>query len=330
MRRREFLSLVSGAAIAKPLQSNAQQPEQARRVGVIQAAYPATDPEAQARIAAFLDALKELGWISGRNIRLDIRWPGDDFERAKRDVSELVAAAPEIIVAATNPVLAELQRSTRIIPIIFTQVSDPVATGFVSAMVRPGGNITGFQNFGPEIGGKWLGLLKEAAPAVRRVAVLHNPHSAANVAFLRGTEAVARSVGVHVTAAPLRNSGEIEGTVSTFARETRGGLVVVPHNITTANRRRIIDLAALHGLPAMYPFRFFAVDGGLMSYGVDQDEQWRGAARYVDRILRGEQPGELPVQAAAKYQLVINLRTAKALGLEIPPALPLRADEVIE
>jgi putative ABC transport system substrate-binding protein len=330
MRRRKFLSLLGSVVAAKPLLSSAQRTERLPRVGVIQAAYPSTDPEAQARIGAFLSTLQELGWDSGRNLRVEIRWPGDDFAQAKLDVAELVASAPDVIVAATNPVLSELQRSTTTIPIVFTQVSDPVATGFVSAMVRPGGNITGFQNFGPEIGGKWLGLLKEAAPEMRRVAVLHNPFSAANLAFLRGTEAVAQSVGVQVIAAPLRDSNDIEATLATFAREARGGLVVVPHNITTANRRHIIELAARHSLPAIYPFRFFAIDGGLMSYGVDQNEQWRGAARYVDRILRGEKAGELPVQAATKYELVINLRTAKALGLQMPAALPLRADEIIE
>ena len=213
---------------------------------------------------------------------------------------------------------------------MFVQVSDPVGSGFVANLARPGGNTTGFQNFEPSMGGKWLGLLKEAAPDLTRVAVIHHPLSAANVAFLRAAEAVAPSLKVQVTAAVVREVSDIERTIAAFATRADGGLVVVPHNFTTTHRSAIIELAARHRLPAIYPFRYFATEGGLMSYGIGQVEQWREAARYVDRILRGEKPSELPVQAPTKFELVINLKNAKALGLNIPPTLPLRADEVIE
>jgi putative ABC transport system substrate-binding protein len=235
-----------------------------------------------------------------------------------------------VIVVLGNQVLAELRRLTSTIPIVFVQISDPVGSGFVTSLARPGGNITGFQNFEATMGGKWLGLLKEAAPNLSRAAVLFGSDTAANVAFLRAAEAVALSLGVRVTPVDVNAGGEVERAIATFAGEPEGGLVVLPHVSNLANRASIIILAARHRLPAIYPLRFFAVDGGLMSYGIDQIDQWRGAATYVDRILRGEKPGDLPVQAPTKFELVINLKTARAIGLHVPPAFPLRADEVIE
>jgi putative ABC transport system substrate-binding protein len=256
-------------------------------------------------------------------------WGGGDDERTKAAAAELVRSAPDVIVVATSPALAELKRLTSTIPIVFTQVGDVVDGGFVTSLARPGGNITGFQGFEPAIGGKWLGVLKEAAPNLRRSAVLFGSETPSNVAFLRAAEAVAPSLGVTVTAVDLR-AGDIERAVATFASQADGGLVVMPNRYTLANRGSIIVLAAGHRLPAIYPYRYFAAEGGLISYGPDQIDQWRGAATCVDRILKGEKPSELPVQAPTKFKLVINMKTAKALGLNIPPGLPLRADEVIE
>jgi putative ABC transport system substrate-binding protein len=240
----------------------------------------------------------------------------------------LVHSAPDVIVVVAGQALVELQRMTSTIPIVFIQVTD--ASGFVAGLARPGGNMTGFQSFEPAMGGKWLGVLKEAAPNLSRVAVLYSSDAAPSVATLRATDAAAPSFGVTVTTVDVHDGGEIEGAVANFADQPDSGLIVVPSPRTVANRASIIILAARHRLPAIYPFRYFATEGGLMSYGPDQIDQWRGAAAYVDRILRGEKPGELPIQAPTKYDLVVNLKTAKALGLNIPPAFPLRADEVIE
>jgi ABC-type uncharacterized transport system substrate-binding protein len=329
MNRREFM-LLGGAAVAWPLAARAQQVDRVRRIGVLVAPYTQTDREGQARIAAFLDALQRLGWADGRNLRIEYRWAGGDSDRGKAFATELVRAAPDLIVAVGNPVLVELHRLTSTIPIVFTQVSDPVGSGIVTGFARPGGNITGFSNFEDAMGGKWLGVLKEASPNIRRVAVLFGSDAPANVALVGVTEAVAPSLGIQVIAIDIRDGIEIERAIATFASEPDGGLIVMPHPSFVANRGSIIILAARHRLPAVYPLRFFAAEGGLMSYGPDQIEQWRGTASYVDRILRGEKPGELPVQAPTKFELVINLKTAKALGLNIPPAFPLRADEVIE
>ena len=330
MRRREFIALIGGAAAGWPLAAHAQQGERMRRVGVLIGGYRQTDREGQARIAAFLDSFRKLGWTDGRNVRIDTRWGEGDANRGKASAAEFVRSAPDVIVVAGNPSLAELQRLTTTIPIVFTQVADPVGSGFVAGVARPGGNITGFETLGPAMGGKWLGVLKEAAPNLRRVAVLFGSDSAANTALLRAAEAVAPSLGVTVAPVDVHPGSEIEPVIATFAGQPDGGLIVMPHPNTMANRGSIIVLAARHRLPAIYPFRYFATEGGLMSYGPDQVDQWRGAATYVDRILRGEQPGGLPVQAPTKFELVINLKTAKALGLNIPPAFPLRADEVIE
>jgi putative ABC transport system substrate-binding protein len=326
MRRRNFITLLGGTA-AWPLAARAQQP---RRIGVLMSAYSQTDREGQARIGAFLDTFQRLGWSDGRNVQIEYRWDAGDADRIKASAAELVHSAPDVIVVVAGPALVELQRITSMIPIVFTQVFDAVGGGLVAGLARPGGNVTGFQNFEPAMGGKWLGVLKEAAPNLNRVAVLYGSDSAASVAAVHATEAVAPSLGFRVTAVDVHDGGEIEGEVAKFADQPDGGLIVVPHPRTVANRASIIILAARHRLPAIYPFRYFATEGGLMSYGADQIDQWRGAAVYVDRILRGEKPGELPVQAPTKYELVVNLRTAKALGLNIPPAFPLRADEVIE
>jgi ABC-type uncharacterized transport system substrate-binding protein len=329
MTRREFIMLLGGAA-AWPVAARAQQPSDMRRIGVLVGTYAQTDREGQDRIAVFLDTFRRLGWSDGRNVRIDYRWGAGDADRSKAFAAELVRSAPDVIVVVNNSTLAALQGLTRTIPIVFTQVSDPVGSGFVAGMARRGGNITGFQNFEATMGGKWLGVLKEAAPNMARAAVLFGSDIAVNVAYLRAAEAVAPSLGVQLTAIDIRADAEIERAIATFASQPDGGLIALPNPNTTANRASIIILAARHRLPAIYPFRFFAIEGGLMSYGIDQIDQWRGAATYVDRILRGEKPGDLPVQAPTKFELVINLKTAKATGLHIPPAFPLRADEVIE
>ena len=327
IRRRKFLATLGGAAAAWPLAARAQQGERMRRVGVLMANSAQTDPDGQARVAAFLDTLLRLGWAGGRNIRIDYRWLAGKADPAA--AAELVGSTPDVIVAQGNPAVAEFQRLTSAIPVVFIEVGDSLGSGFVASTARPGGNITGFEFSQPSMGGKWLGLLKEAAPNMRRVAVLFGSDSAANRALLQAAEAVAPSLGVEVTAIDVRE-GEIERDIATFASQPDGGLIVIPHPSTIANRASIIILAARHRLPAVYPTRIFATEGGLMFYGPDPIEQWRGGATYVDRILRGEKPSDLPVQAPTKFELVVNLKTAKALGFNIPPAFPLRADEVIE
>jgi putative ABC transport system substrate-binding protein len=330
MKRRELITLIGGAA-AWPLAARAQQPERVRRIGLLLGPYTQTDREGQARVAAFLDTLQKLGWADGRNVQIDYRWGGGDTDRARAFAAEMVRSAPDVILAGgSNPALTELRRLTSTIPIVFTQMSDPVGSGFVTSLARPGGNMTGFQNFEPEMGGKWLGVLKEAVPNLSRAVVLFGSNAAANVALLRAAEAIAPTLGVQLTAFDFVADADFERAIAAFATQPDGGVIVFPHPNTVANRASLIILAARHRLPAIYPFRFFAVEGGLISYGIDQVEQWRGAASYVDRILRGEKPGGLPVQAPTKYELVVNLKTAKALGLHIPPAFPLRADEVIE
>jgi putative tryptophan/tyrosine transport system substrate-binding protein len=329
MRRRNFIAGIAGSAAAWPLGVHAQQPERMRRIGVL-IHYSQTDREGEARIAAFLDTLQKLGWTDGRNLRIEYRWTAGDTGRERASAAELVHSTPDIIVASGWTALAELQKLTSTISIVFTQVSDPVGSGFVATLARPSVNISGFQNFEPAIGGKWLGVLKEAAPNMRRAAVLFGSDSAATVAILHAAEKVAVSLDVQVTAVDFHGGIEIERAVAMFAGQPDGGLIVTPYPGLIPNRASIILLASRLRLPAVYPFRYFAAEGGLMSYGPDQVDQWRGAATYVDRILRGEKPGELPVQAPSKYELIINMKTAKAMGLNIPPALPLRADEVIE
>jgi putative tryptophan/tyrosine transport system substrate-binding protein len=326
MRRREFVTLLGGAA-AWPLAARGQQP---RRIGVLTAAYSQADREGQARVAAFLNAFQKLGWTDGRNIRIDYRWGAGDGERMRVFAQELVHLGPDVILVQGNPALSKLRQLTSTIPMVFTEVGDAVESGFVASLARPGGNVTGFESFQPAIGGKWLQILKEATPNLSRVAVLFGSDSAANVAILHTAEVVASSLGVTVTAVNVHDGGDIEGAVAAVASQPRGGLIVVPHPIAISNRGSIIVLAARHRLPAIYPFRYFTTGGGLMSYGPDETDEWQRAAIYVDRILRGEKAGDLPVQALTKFELVINMKTAKALGFNIPRGFPLRADEVIE
>jgi putative tryptophan/tyrosine transport system substrate-binding protein len=280
-------------------------------------------------LSSFKQRLQDLGWIDGRNIRVEYRFTGGVTERIRIAAQELAALAPDVIFATTNPAVAALLQETKTIPIVFALVSDSIGSGFVPSLAHPGGNVTGFHNFEPELSGKWLEILKEVAPEVRRVAFLHYPQTAAHLAFMRVIEASA-PVGITVMAAGARDANEIEPVLTAFARESSGGVIVAPSPITTFRRELIITLARQLALPAIYPFRYFPKSGGLVSYGIDQMEQVSGGASYVDRVLRGENPSELPVQLPTRYELAINLKTAKALGLKIPESFLLRADEVIE
>ena len=329
MRRRAFILALGGAA-AWPLAARAQKPA-IPRVGVL-APFNKNDPEWQIFVAAFKKRLVDLGWTDGRNVMVDYRFAGGNAENIRTVARDLVASAPNVIFASSNVSVVALRQATHVIPVVFTQVSDPVGSGFVANLARPGGNITGFQSFETAIGGKWLEVLKEIAPNVRRVAVLHYPSIAANVAFLHAAEAAASALGVTVTPAGARDAADIERVLTAHAQQPDGGIIVTPSPLTvTADKRDlIIALAARLHLPAIYPYPLFPKSGGLISYGYDQMEQWQGGASYVDRILRGANPAELPVQAPTKYQMIINLKTAKALGLDVSLQLQQRADEVIE
>jgi len=327
--RRQFITLLGGAAAAWPLAARAQQGDRVKRLGVLWG-LAENDNVYEPYLSAFKQRLQDLGWIDGRNIRIEYRFTGGVTERIRIAARELVAAAPDVIFATTNPAVAALLQETQTIPIVFTLVSDSVGSGFVPSLAHPGGNITGFHNFEPELSGKWLEILKEVAPEVRRIAFLHHPQTAAHIGFLRAIEAASNSVGVTVTAAGARDANEIEPVLTAFAREPNGGVIVAPSPITTFRRELIITLARQLDLPAIYPFRYFPKSGGLVSYGIDQMEQARGGASYIDRVLRGANPGELPVQLPTRYELAINLKTAKTLGLKIPESFLLRADEVIE
>jgi putative ABC transport system substrate-binding protein len=329
MRRREFITMLGGAALAWPLPARAQQSERVRRVGVLMSSA-AGDPEAQLRVAAFEDGLRDLGWIKGRNLRLEYRW-ADNADALRTYATELARSAPNLILANSTPVMAALQEQRPTVPIVFTQVTDPIGQGLVSNLGHPGGNLTGFTSFEFSIGSKWLETLKQVAPHVTRVALLFNPATApfADV-FWRPIETAARSFAIAPVSVGARNTDELEQLVEAFAREPNGGLMVVPEVSTVNHRGLIVALAARHRLPAVFPYRSFAASGGLLSYGVDVVDVFRRAASYVDRILKGTAPGELPIQPPAKYELVINLKTAKTLGLDIPPMLLARADEVIE
>jgi len=329
MRRRKFLGVLGGVAAAWPLVASAQQPDRVRRIGVLMG-FSENDDVWQAYLTAFKQRLQDLGWTDGRNVRFDIRFTGDSAERTRIAAAELVALAPDVIFVTTNPVVSALTQVTRTIPIVFTWVSDSVGSGYVASLAHPGGNVTGFHNFEPAMGGKWLGVLKQIAPRVRRAAVVHVPEIAANVAFIRVAEAASTSLGMTVTAAGVRDAADIERVLMEFAREPNGGLIVTPSPLTATKRDLIIAVAARLGLPAIYSFRFYVASGGLVSYGIDQLETVREVASYVDRILRGANPGELPVQLPTKFQLVVNLKTAKTLGLTIPESFLLFADEVIE
>ena len=329
MQRREFITLVGGAAAAWPLGARAQQPDRVRRIGVLMV-FAENDEVWQAYLAAFKHRLQDLGWTDGRNVRIDIRFTGENTERIRIAAAELVALAPDVVFVSANPAVSALMQASRTTPIVFTWVSDSVGSGFVASLAHPGGNITGFHNFEPAMGGKWLGVLRQIAPGMRRVAVVHVPEISANVAFLHVVEAASIPLGMTVTAAGVRDAADIERVLTEFAREPNGGLIVTPSPLTATRRELIIAVAARLGLPAIYPFRFYCKSGGLISYGFDQMDTVRDAASYVDRILRGANPGELPVQLPTKFQLVVNLKTAKTLGLTIPESFLLFADEVIE
>jgi len=328
MKRREFITLLGGAVAASPLAAWAQQSERMRRIGLLMA-FAESDPEGQTFVAAFREGLQKAGWTEGHNIRIDTRWAAGDTEAIQRLAKELVALQPDLILSPTTPTTAALLQQTRTIPLIFVNVADPIGSGFVASLSRPGGNITGFITMEPTIAGKWLELLKEIAPRVARVALLFNPATA--IYFdIYPFKAAALSFGVEVIAASVHDSSDIESVLAAQVREPNGGLVVVPDAFLNAHREAITSLAARYRLPAVYPHRIFPDAGGLLSYGNVPIDNYRRAASYVDRILKGEKPSELPVQIPVKFELVINLKTANALGLEVPLFLQQRADEVIE
>jgi putative ABC transport system substrate-binding protein len=328
VRRREFITLVGGAS-AWPLAARAQQADKMRRIGVI-IPLAANDLEGQARIAAFLQGLQELGWSVGRNLRIDIRWATANAAEIRRQATELVALAPDVILSMGTPSVAALLQATHTLTIVFTVVGDPVGAGFVESLSRPGGNATGFLTFEYSLSGKWLELLKEIAPGTTRAAVLRDPAITAGIGQFAAIQTAAPSLGVELTPINVRDASEIERVVAAFSRYPNGGLIVTGSPLIAVQRDLIITLAARHKLPAVYANRFFVNDGGLICYGPDLVDQHRRAAGYVDLILKGEKPADLPVQAPTKYELVINLKTAKALGLTVPDSLLARADEVIE
>ncbi|MGB8304624.1 MAG: ABC transporter substrate-binding protein [Pseudolabrys sp.] len=328
MRRREFLGVLAGAVAVLPRVARAQQGERVRRVGVLMP-FTANDPEAQARNALFEQSLRELGWMVGRDLQIDYRWPGGEAASIRRDAAELVALAPDVIMTVGSLTMGPMQQATQTIPIVFVNLADPVGAGFVQSLARPGGNATGFTNYEYSMSGKWVELLKQIAPNVKRVAILRDPTSAAGIGQFSAIQSAAQSLGVNLTPVSVRDAGEIERGVAAFARSDNGGLIVTSGG-TAFRRDLIIELASRHKLPAVYPFRYYAKDGGLITYGPDPSDSVRHAAAYVDRILKGEKPADMPVQAPTTYELVINLKTAKALGLTVPPSLLARADEVIE
>ena len=330
MKRREFITLLGGAT-SWPLAARAQQGERVRRIGVLMA-HPESDPEFKAYLGAFREGLQKLGWTEGRNIRIDSRWGAlDDPESRKRSASELVALQPDLILTQNTPPTASMLQQTRTIPIVFVIVADPVGSGFVESLPHPGGNATGFTIMEPTVVGKWVELLKEIAPPVDRAAFLFNPATSpyADI-YLNPFKAAAVSFALEAIAAPVHDKSELESVIAAHARQPNGGLIVMPDGFLNVHRAEIVSLAARYRVPAVYPWRFFAEVGGLLSYGSEQRDLFLLAATYVDRILRGAKPSELPVQAPVKYELVVNLKTAKALGLDVPPLLQQRADEVIE
>src|SRR5262245_2959280 len=329
IRRRELLVTLVGVAAAWPLVARAQQSERMRRIRVVMN-QAADDLEGQARLIAFVQALQQFGWTDGRNVRIDTRWAAGDADRIRKYAAEFAALAPDVILGAGSFAVAPLLQATRAVPILFVIVPDPVGAGFVDSLAQPGGNATGFLSFEYALSGKWLELLKEIAPHVTRAGVIRVPAITGGIGQFGVIQSVAQSLGVEVSPVNVRDPGEIERAITTFARGANGGLIVTGNPSATVHRKLIINLAARHKLPAVYVSRFFVTDGGLISYGSDFLDQYRQAAGYADRILKGEKPADLPVQAPTKYELVVNLKTAKALGLEIPPTLLARADEVIE
>ena len=328
MRRREFITLLGGAAVW-PLGARAQQPERMRRVGVLNS-IAADDPQSQRRMTAFVQGLQQLGWTEGRNVRIEIRWGAGDSGRLRQYAAELVALAPDVILAVTVSSMVPLQKATSTVPIVFTQVTDAVGAGFVESLSRPGGNATGFSLSEYGFSTKWLELLKQIAPRVTRAGVLRDPSNPSGIGLLAAMQGAAPALDVEVNPLGVRDVGEIERVIAAFAQKPNGGLIVVPTALTVINRQLIINLAAQHRLPAVHPYRYFVESGGLMSYGADELEQYRLAAGYVDRILKSEKAGDLPVQTPTKFELMINLKTAKTLGLDVPPPLLAIADEVIE
>ena len=326
MRRRDFLGVLGGAASAWPLAARAQQSERMRRIGVLGGGAAADDPDVQARMAAFLQALQQLGWTVGRNVRIDYRSGLGDPDNIRKAVSELAALAPDVILAGGTATMASLLQATRTVPIVFVNIADPVGAGFVDSLARPGGNATGFIQFEYSLSAKWLELLKEIAPGVTRAAVLRDPAITSGIGQFAVIQSVAPSLGVEVSAVNVRDAGEIERSVSAFARSPNGGLILTASALAARHRELIIALAARHKLPAVYFRGYYVTTGGLISYGPDLVDQYRRAAGYVDRILKGEKPADLPVQAPTRYELVVNLKTA----ITVPPTLLARADEVIE
>jgi putative tryptophan/tyrosine transport system substrate-binding protein len=328
VKRRAFITLLRGAA-AWPLAARAQQPDRMRRVGALMP-HVANNPQVQARNAAFLEGLRQLGWTVGRNVEIEYRWSAGIVGDARNAAAELVALGPDVILATGSASLAPLLQATSSVPIVFAIVPDPVGAGFVVSLAKPGGNATGFMTFEPGVSAKWLELLKELVPDMRRTAVLRDPTITAGIGMWSAIQAVAPSLGVELRPIDVRNASEIERAVADFARNPNAGMILTGSGLAVIHRDLIIALAARHKLPTIYYERFFSSSGGLISYGPDYIDQYRRAAGYVDRILKGEKPADLPVQAPTKYELTINLRTAKALGLEISPTLLARADEVIE
>jgi ABC-type uncharacterized transport system substrate-binding protein len=328
MRRREFITLLSGATVAWPFSARAQQPERVRRIGVL-SALTETDPESVARRAAFEQALKALNWTNGGNLRIDYRWAANDAERIRKLAAEIITLEPDVILTSGSIVVTPMMQATPTIPIVFVQVIDPVGSGFVKSLARPGGNITGFTQFEYSLAAKWVELLKQIAPQVTRAAVIRDPTRGPGIGQFAVIQAIAPSLGMEVSAINALDVSEMESAVAEFARAPNGGLIVTVGG-TAFNRELIIALAAKHRLPAVYPYHYFVSGGGLISYGPDTIDQYRRAADYIDRIFKGEKPANLPVQTPTKYQLTINLKTAKTLGLAVPPTLLSRADDVIE
>jgi putative ABC transport system substrate-binding protein len=329
MKRRKFITLLGGAAAAWPLAARAQQPERMRRIGML-GGFAENDPEMKARIAGFQQRLERLGWSEGRNVRIDYRFAPAGTGQAQALAKELVALQPDVIIAHSTPVAAAMKQESRIIPIVFISVSDPIGSGFIASLARPGGNLTGLLLYEDGITGKWFAMLKEIAPRLERAALVANPKTTNYDYFLRSAKTVAPSLAIELVPSPIENAADIERVIEYFARVANGGLVVLPDNTAITHRDLIIALAARHRLPAVYSTRLFVAAGGLMSYGTDLVDTFRQAASYVDRILRGANAADLPVQAPTKYETVLNLKTAKSLGLEVPPSLLVRADEVIE
>jgi putative ABC transport system substrate-binding protein len=328
MRRRRFLSL-AGAACISPWAAHAQRAERVRRVGAV-LALSERDAETQARIAAFRTELERLGWREGRNLHVEYRWAAADPNLARQFVAEMIAQKPDLIFAAPTSMAAAVHREIRNIPVVFAQVADPVAEGLVNSLARPGGNITGFSHFEFGIGAKWLEVLKEIAPNVTRVAIMYDPANRASTGYLPLMETAARALAIDIIPSPVRDDAEIERVTDALVKEANGGLILIPGPLMGARHRLIISLANRHRLPSVFSFRYYPADGGLASYGVDLVDLYRHAAGYIDRILRGERPADLPVQGPTKYELVINTTAAKALGLTVPPTLIARANEIIE